>query len=129
MYKLIQLSDTGFKELSTYGTINEFNSSASHQLDDHTYLVYATPNFQDVDKVSQTKIIQEIIKINKGRVIRFSSGIKIEKVDSVNNKSTCGHACWCVVDGTGRYCETCYPMNLPGCDGLCCWILRCASTC
>jgi|GEM_PF-2794060 len=125
MYKLIQLNDNGFNEITTFNSLEDFHSNKSYKLDDNTFIVYASPDFLSIDKESQTKIIQEIIKTNEGRVTRFSSGIKIEKVESQNNKSACPTRCWCMVDGSGRYCEYYYCMNLPSCDGLCCWYVRC----
>ncbi|NAS10597.1 hypothetical protein [Poritiphilus flavus] len=129
MYKLIQLKDKGFKEITTYISFDAFKSEGKYKLDKSTFLVYAAPDFLDIDKDSQTKIIQEVIRINDGRITRFSSGVKIEKVESPNSKSACGHACWCMVDSSGRYCETYYCMRLPSCDGLCCWYARCPGNC
>jgi len=129
MYQLIQLDDNGFKELSTYDSLSDFDSDENYTLNKRTFLIYTGDDFLTISKDSQTKIIQEVIEFNDGRVVRFSSGVKIEKAESNSIQNSCGHACWCVVTRNERYCETCYPMNIPGCDGLCCWILRCASTC
>lgn len=77
---------------------------------------------QNLAEPEETKIIQELIQLNEGELLRVTKGVTISKnADAV----CCGAgSCYCVVSGSSRHCET-YYCNANGY----CWVVPCSVPC
>lgn len=96
--------------------IDEASLDKVANLDSSTYIFPAGRPPEDVD--AQNAIIKQTVKINDGRILRASVGVKISAPEKIEGFSSCPGRCFCVIDGSSRRCETYYCNG----NGYCWWV-------
>lgn len=122
MWKILDLADGVWVDLGSFATIEdaEQNVSKFKGGDDSVYAFWDGPISSD--KSEQEKKAEEVSRVNRGRILRTTIGLK--PGDKEAGISTCPGNCFCVIANGARDCETRY-CNSAGW----CWWVSCGSRC
>lgn len=122
MWKILDLDDGIWVDLGSFSTIAEAEQNISRfkRGEDSVYAFWDGPISSD--KAEQDIKAEEIINVNRGRILRTTIGLK--PGDKEVGVSACSGNCFCVIANGSRDCETKYCNS----NGWCWWV-SCGSSC
>jgi hypothetical protein len=126
MYKLIKQD----LELGTFVEISTFNQFVDAQqslgkVDSNTHIIVYQRD-GETEAIDEEKLIVDVLKANKGRILRVYKNVSISRMENKGSKVCCGEgsSCYCVTEQNGsKHCEAAY------CDNTHCWIVPCSIPC